>query len=86
MSREQPSHNPEPPGVPEGGRLAWLFLTVLDTTWRIFVPSLSGIALGYLVDQSWQLKPWGLIVGLLAGTVISVGLVVNQLRRGETSV
>ncbi|RWZ79121.1 MAG: AtpZ/AtpI family protein [Candidatus Chaera renei] len=63
------------------GRLVWLFTTVADTTWRMFVPSLGAIAAGWLADRTWQIKPWGLVGGVLAGAAVSAWLVARQLKR-----
>lgn len=28
-----------------------------------------GLAIGYWVDQTWDTKPWGLLIGLLVGII-----------------
>jgi ATP synthase protein I len=42
---------------------------------------LAGLGLGWLVDQYAHTKPWGMLIGVVLGTVASVILVVNAASR-----
>jgi len=57
-----------------------IFLTGLDTTWRIFAPTLGGTFLGIGIDYLLNIAPIATIVCLIAGTVASVLLIAKQLR------
>jgi F0F1-type ATP synthase assembly protein I len=58
-----------------------LILTIADTTWRMFVPTIGGLLLGRLVDQHWSLNPLGMIVGLVIGTCATALLIKRQLEK-----
>jgi ATP synthase protein I len=42
---------------------------------------LAGLGLGWLVDQYAHTKPWGMLIGVVLGTVASVFLVVKAANR-----
>jgi ATP synthase protein I len=42
---------------------------------------LAGLGLGWLVDQYAHTKPWGMLIGVVLGTVASVVLVVKAASR-----
>jgi F0F1-type ATP synthase assembly protein I len=56
-----------------------LFITALDTTWRVFVPTLGGVFLGIGLDAWWHTAPIATIVGLILGTILSTVLIIRQL-------
>jgi F0F1-type ATP synthase assembly protein I len=56
-----------------------LFITALDTTWRVFVPTLGGVFLGIGLDAWWRTAPIATIVGLILGAILSTVLIVRQL-------
>lgn len=56
-----------------------LFVTALDTTWRIFVPTLGGVFAGIGLDHAWNTVPIMTIICLVIGTVISIVLIARQL-------
>lgn len=60
----------------------WLVLgTLADTTWRLFVPSVGGTVLGLLADKNFGTTPLFIIIGVSIGFVLSVLLIVMQLKR-----
>lgn len=60
-----------------------LFATALDTTWRAFVPTLGGTFLGIGIDQWFHTAPFGVIICLAAGAVLSGFLIFDQIRRAR---
>lgn len=56
-----------------------LFVTALDTTWRIFVPTLGGVFAGIGLDSVWGIAPIATIVCLIIGIIITIMLVTRQL-------
>jgi len=57
-----------------------IFLTALDTTWRVFAPTIGGVLLGIGIDHLLNIAPVATIVCLVLGVVLSGFLVVKQLR------
>lgn len=57
-----------------------LFNIVADTTWRMFVPTFGGTALGLWADAQWDISPWGGITGLAIGILVTA-LLVRQLYK-----
>ena len=57
-----------------------LLLSLADTTWRMFVPSVGLLMLGRYVDTTYATKPWGMIIGTVVGVVIAGLLVKKQLQ------
>lgn len=70
-SREKDSQKspPEP-------RSTVVFMTIADTTWRMFVPSIGCTFLGIWVDSKLGTAPWLLFVGVAVGFIIA-GLAVR---------
>ena len=58
-----------------------LFMTMVDTTWRVFVPTLGGTFLGIWLDGLFKTAPYITIVTILIGCGVSALLIVQQLRR-----
>jgi len=58
-----------------------MFGTVADTTWRMFVPTLSGVGLGIWGDKTWDTTPLFTVIGVAIGALLSFGLVYLQIRR-----
>lgn len=66
--------------MPKSSDVLLLFATVADTTWRLFVPTLGGVVLGIWLDQTIQTRPLWTIIGVICGTIVSLGLVYLQLK------
>jgi hypothetical protein len=58
-----------------------LFLSIADTTWRMFVPTIGCLLLGRLADGSWNTKPYGMMIGIIVGVSISGYLIKQQLDK-----
>ncbi len=58
-----------------------LMLTIADTTWRLFVPSVGLTILGLLLDRQYSTKPWIMIVGIIIGVAAAVLLVRMQIKK-----
>lgn len=56
-------------------------VTIADTTWRMFVPSVGFTLLGVWADAQWHTKPWLMIVGIVIGAVSAYLLVAQQIAR-----
>lgn len=57
----------------------FLIITALDTTWRIFVPILSGVFLGIGLDSWFGWAPVAMLTGLIVGIIITTLLIIRQL-------
>lgn len=54
--------------------------TIGDTTWRMFVPTIGLLLIGRAVDDEFGIKPLGVILGIVAGSIIAAILVMRQLN------
>lgn len=54
-------------------------LTLIDTTWRMFLPTLALAGVGFKVDEIFGSKPGFFVVGAVLGFVVAVLLVKKQL-------
>lgn len=66
--------------TPKTNDVLVLFGTVADTTWRMFVPTLVGLALGMWADSSFGTKPLWTLVGVIVGVAVCLGLIFVQLK------
>ncbi len=57
-----------------------LMMTILDTTWRAFVPTIGGTFLGVGLDKLFGLAPWMTIVMIIVGFAVSALLIMLQIR------
>jgi len=57
-----------------------LLMTILDTTWRAFVPTIGGTLLGVGLDNWLHKAPFFTTIMIILGFAISIVLVVLQLR------
>ncbi len=69
--------------VPNANDVLVLFGTVADTTWRMFVPTLVGLALGLWADSAYNTKPLWTLVGVIVGVAVCLGLIYIQLKGVE---
>ena len=65
---------------PEFSAFKLVAMTMLDTTWRAFVPTIGGVLLGIGLDSLFNIAPIATIFCLTAGTLLSLVLIVAQLR------
>lgn len=57
-----------------------LLLTIADTTWRVFVPTIGGTILGLVLDNTFGVAPLLTIVMIMIGFVVTTLLIIQQLR------
>ena len=55
-----------------------------DTTWRVFVPTVSLLLIGRNFDVRWGTKPWLMLAGATLGALVAWRLIVRQLNQGST--
>ncbi len=61
----------------------YLILSMMDTTWRMFVPTIGLLLVGVALDDRYGTKPWLMLLGTSLGALIAVYLVKRQLRSGS---
>ncbi len=57
-----------------------VLLSILDTSTRLFVPSVGGTVAGLWIDVSYDTRPWFTIIGVILGTLLAIFLVYAQIR------
>ena len=55
--------------------------TMIGTTWRMFLPTISLTLLGLWLDNVSRMKMRWLLAGIISGAIISVILVVLQIAK-----
>lgn len=58
-----------------------LLLTIADTTWRAFIPTVGFTILGLMIDKVLGTKPWLMILGIILGATLAVWLVRLQMKK-----
>ena len=61
----------------------YLIMSMADTTWRMFVPTVGLLLVGNVLDEQWHTKPWLLLAGVAIGVCIAALLVKQQLAKGK---
>ena len=84
-SKKQPTAENKAVTMPTKQSAIFVFSTMADTTWRLFVPSIGGALLGVWGDNSFKTKPWLTLIGILVGSAIAVLLVRQQLKSDKGS-
>ena len=80
MSTSSDKHDtPVPP--PDHSTVVLLIGTIADTTWRMFVPTLGGVAVGLWIDKITDTAPWCGLGGLAVGIAITVVLMKKQFQK-----
>lgn len=54
---------------------------IVDTSWRMFVPTIGGTLLGWWLGHVTKLGTWLAFVGLLIGCVITFVLIKQQFKK-----
>lgn len=62
----------------------YIISTMADTTWRMFLPTIGLMWLGYYLDGQWHTKPLLLLIGAALGGGIAAVLVRLQFRKGTS--
>lgn len=58
-----------------------LLLTILDTTWRAFLPTIGGTVSGIMLDHTFNTVPLLTVIMILIGSAISTLLIILQVRK-----
>lgn len=69
------------PTPPDRSTVILLLGDLVDTTWRMFVPTIGGTLLGWWADHAWHTFPWLSIAGLLVGCLVSAMLIKDLFTR-----
>jgi multisubunit Na+/H+ antiporter MnhC subunit len=67
-----------PPTITKGAIL--LLLTIADTTWRAFVPTIGGTILGVTLDNALGTAPVVTTISIIVGFAVSALLITLQIR------
>lgn len=78
MSKDSNEGHPEQSGKSPA---SVLILTIADTTWRMFVPTVGGLLLGRMADEQWHTSPVGMLAGVVVGAAITALLIKRQLQK-----
>lgn len=76
-----PTKRDDKPVPPSRSTVILLLGTIGDTTWRMFVPALSGISGGYFADKALGTWPLLFIIGTVLGCSLAGLLVWRQFKR-----
>lgn len=68
---------------PDSSTVILLLLTLADTTWRLFIPTVGFTILGLILDKQVQTTPWIMIAGIVVGVVVAILLIRAQLKKVE---
>lgn len=63
--------------TPPGPRPTVVLMTIADTTWRMFIPSIGFTFIGIWCDDTFGTRPWLLFTGVVIGFFLA-GLAVRQ--------
>ena len=66
---------------PNSSTVILLLLTIGDTTWRIFIPSVGLTIAGLLLDKHFHATPWLMIAGIIVGATVAILLVLAQMKK-----
>lgn len=77
----QTQNTDDTPHVPKNGTAVMLFMTILDTTWRLFAPTIGLTVIGVVIDNMLETKPWFTATGVTLGALVSFWLVFQQIKR-----
>ena len=80
MSTSSDKHD-TPAAPPDQSTVILLLGDIADTTWRMFVPTVGFIGLGFWIDAKLETKPWLTIAGIIVGVTITSLLIRRQLRK-----
>lgn len=78
LSTNQPDDNPTPPDTEP---IMVILKDLGNVTWRMATPILLGIVLGMMLDNQFNSSPWGLMIGMLAGILLTVVLIKNLYNK-----
>jgi F0F1-type ATP synthase assembly protein I len=58
-----------------------IFVDIVDTTWRMFVPIVGLLLLGRFIDSKSESEPLFMLIGVIAGVVIAGILIRKQISK-----
>jgi hypothetical protein len=76
---QQPGSDPAPKPATRSTVILML-ATLGGTTWRMFVPTLGGFAIGFWLDTQYRTGPWFEVLGVFLGSWLTVWLVYKQIK------
>lgn len=76
-----PSNSDDQGVPPKSSTVILMMLTIADTTWRLFIPSVGLTILGLVLDKQFHTTPWIMIAGIVIGVLIAVWLVRLQMKK-----
>jgi hypothetical protein len=76
---QSPRPNTKPTPAPHSAAFL-LIHTMIDTTWRAFVPTIGGTILGVWLDNLFGLAPVMTIILVIAGFITSALLIMLQIK------
>lgn len=76
-----PNKGDDNPVPPDSSTVVLLLLTIADTTWRLFTPSIGLTIVGLILDKQLGTTPWVMIAGIVFGVAIAILLVRKQLKK-----
>lgn len=62
-----------------------LFVTIMDTTWRMFIPTIGCTFIGIFFDHLFNTKPLFTISMITVGGISSLFLIKLQIKKGQKS-
>ena len=65
----------------DSGEMTLLTKTIIGTTWRMFLPTISLTLLGLWLDNVSGMRMRWLLAGIVSGAIISVILVALQIAK-----
>ncbi len=75
-----PTKGDDPKVPPTSSTVILMLATLGDTTWRMFVPTIGLMLVGFWIDSQLGTKFWVTAAGILTGSVIAGLLIRSQLR------
>lgn len=84
MSTSQNRSDGTPP-PPDKSTVVLLLSTIGDTTWRMFAPTIGFTIFGIYGDNTFHVKPWLTISGVLLGGAVAGLLVRQQIKKVKKS-
>lgn len=75
-----PDKSDETTRTPDKSPVVLLLGTLVDTTWRAFIPTIGGTFLGIGLDHLFRTTPWWTITTVTLGFALSIALIVMQLK------
>ena len=79
--KSSPEKSDDTPTPPESSAVILLLRDIADVSWRMFVPLLAGVGIGFLVDTNMSSGPWGVIGGIILGLGTTIVLMRNVYKK-----